>query len=58
MEMEFVNNNKKPITVFQYKYHEGEFGKLLSGAFLDFTKDEEKISIFAKDKQITVHRWE
>jgi len=56
MEMEFVNNNKKPITVFQYKYHEGEFGKLLSGAFLDFTKDEEKISIFAKDKQITVHR--
>jgi len=46
----------EPITVIQYKYHEGEFGKLLNGAFLNFTKDEENISIIAKDKPVTVLR--
>eukprot|EP00092_Neocalanus_flemingeri_P026456 GFUD01028677.1.p1 GENE.GFUD01028677.1~~GFUD01028677.1.p1 ORF type:complete len:596 (+),score=137.08 GFUD01028677.1:54-1841(+) len=54
--MELVNNNKKPITIIQYKYHEGEFGKLLNGAFQDFNKSEEKLTIFAKDKAITVQR--
>ena len=54
--MMFVNNNKDPITVIQYKYHEGEFGKLLNGAFTDFTKYEEKITIFTRDKPVTVSR--
>ena len=54
--MELVNNNKEPITVIQYKYHEGEFGKLLNGAFVDFTKFEEKIIIYARDKSISVKR--
>jgi hypothetical protein len=55
-KMTFVNNNKDPITVIQYKYHEGEFGKLLNGAFTDFTKYEEKITIYTRDKPVTVNR--
>ena len=46
----------EPINVIQYKYHDAEFGKLISGAFKDFTQDEGKITIYTRDKPITLHR--
>ena len=52
----FANNNKDPITVIQYKYHEKEYEKLLTGAFTDFTKYEEKLTIFTRDRPVTVSR--
>jgi len=46
----------EPINVIQYKYHDAEFGKLVSEAFKDFTKGEDKITVYTKDKPVTLQR--
>ena len=51
--------NSEPVTIVQYKYHEGEFGKLLGGAFTEFTTEEVKpaLSILTRDGTVSVSRY-
>ena len=50
--------NSEPVTIVQYKYHEGEFGKLLGGAFNEFTTEvKPALSIFTRDGTVSVSRY-
>jgi len=52
-----IVNNNKPINIIQYKYHEEEFGKLLSLAFTEFTSSgQQEITVFTKDKPVSLNR--
>ena len=48
--------DKGPVTIIQYKYHDEEFGKILSGAFSEFTSSEQKLTIYTRDKPISLNR--